>query len=77
MVQERDWGLHTLDTTRDMDKSEETWGWLAGPLVYTTFGNLLRHIYNIYNISRIYKYIISTISTIFQVTTSCTTSSPP
>ena len=51
MVQERDWGLHTLDTTRDMDKSEETWGWLAGPLVYTTFGNLLRYIYNIYNIS--------------------------
>ena len=57
MLQERDWGLHTLDTTRDMDKSEETWGWLAGPLVYTTFGNLLRHIYNIYNISRKYLYL--------------------
>ena len=54
MLQERDWGLHTLDTTRDMDKSEETWGWLAGPLVYTTFGNLLGHIYNI---SRKYLYL--------------------
>ena len=39
----RDWGLHTLDTTRDMDKSSEMYGALARPLVYTTFGNHLLH----------------------------------
>ena len=41
--EERDWGLHTLDTTRDMDKSTDMYGALAKPLVYTTFGNHLLH----------------------------------
>ena len=41
--EERDWGLHTLDTTRDMDKSSQVYGALARPLVYTTFGNHLLH----------------------------------
>ena len=40
---DRDWGLHMLDTTRDMDKSEEQYGAMAKPLVYTTFGNHLLH----------------------------------
>jgi len=40
---DRDWGLHMLDTTRDMDKSEEKYGSMAKPLVYTTFGNHLLH----------------------------------
>ena len=40
---DRDWGLHMLDTTRDMDKSEEKFGAMAKPLVYTTFGNHLLH----------------------------------
>ena len=40
---DRDWGLHTLDTTRDMDKSEQTWGFLSKPLNFTTFGNHTLH----------------------------------
>jgi len=40
---DRDWGLHMLDTTRDMDKSTDTWGFLSKPIVFTTFGNHLLH----------------------------------
>merc|ERR1719419_22083 len=40
---ERDWGLHMLDTTRDMDKTSSTWGILSKPIVFTTFGNHLLH----------------------------------
>jgi len=40
---DRDWGLHMLDTTRDMDKSEQNYGVMSKPLVYTTFGNHLLH----------------------------------
>jgi len=40
---ERDWGLHMLDTTRDMDKSSDTWGVFSKPIVFTTFGNHLLH----------------------------------
>merc|ERR1712128_161501 len=40
---DRDWGLHMLDTTRDMDKSSDTWGSLSKPIVFTTFGNHLLH----------------------------------
>ena len=43
MRSDRDWGLHMLDTTRDMDKSQGRFGPLAKPLVYTTFGNHLLH----------------------------------
>ena len=40
---DRDWGLHMLDTTTDMDKSSDTWGFLSKPIVFTTFGNHLLH----------------------------------
>jgi len=40
---DRDWGLHMLDTTRDMDKSSDTWGVLGKPIAFTTFGNHLMH----------------------------------
>ena len=40
---DRDWGLHMLDTTRDVNKSEGRFGLMARPLVYTTFGNHLLH----------------------------------
>eukprot|EP00092_Neocalanus_flemingeri_P028442 GFUD01030884.1.p1 GENE.GFUD01030884.1~~GFUD01030884.1.p1 ORF type:complete len:449 (+),score=81.39 GFUD01030884.1:29-1348(+) len=43
MRTDRDWGLHTLETTRDMDKSSDTWGVFAKPLVFTTFGNHMLH----------------------------------
>jgi len=32
-----------LDTTRDMDKSSDTWGVFSKPIVFTTFGNHLLH----------------------------------
>ena len=41
--QDTDWGLHMLDTTRDWDRSGGTWGPLARPLAFTTFGNHLLH----------------------------------
>ena len=56
---DRDWGLHMLDTTTDMDKSSDTWGFLSKPIVFTTFGNhLLHHMFPAVDHSKVTIYLI-------------------
>ena len=63
---DRDWGLHMLDTTRDMDKSEGRFGVLAKPLVYTTFGNhLLHHLFPAVDHSKVIKRTKKTLKSNF------------
>jgi len=43
--EDRDWGLHIMDTTMDFDRTEDTWGVLSTPLQLVTFGHHLLHHY--------------------------------
>ena len=50
----RDWGLHIIDTTRDFDRTSETWGSLSTPIQMVTFGHhLLHHFFPSVDLSKV------------------------